>query len=223
MEAQLLDSVWADPDDDGPRLVYADWLMERGHPHGELIALQCRRARGGGLPSAREVELERQLADSLLGKVGEFVDEVRFRRGFPHAARVINRMDRLSLTHPVWNTFGDLDVNRQASFPETTVHVIRFLCTRSLRRVRGLTGASLLFLARGAAVPRLRSIEVGGIYHRERAEPLLEAIAASAALPDLVQLAFDPEHFVADAPAVALFQDTAAGRRLTELSVRCEP
>src|SRR5688572_11671410 len=121
MEAKLLDAIWADPDDDGPRLVYADWLMERGHPHGELIALQCERARRGGRVTEREVELEGQVADSLLGKVGEYLDQVRFRRGFPHAARVIHRMDRLSLTDPVWNTFADLDVNRQTSFPETTV------------------------------------------------------------------------------------------------------
>ncbi len=41
-EQQLLDAVLAAPDDDAPRLVYADWLQERGDPHGELIAMQCR-------------------------------------------------------------------------------------------------------------------------------------------------------------------------------------
>src|SRR5262245_23767263 len=29
------------PDDDGPRLVYADWLDEQGDPRGEFIRLQC--------------------------------------------------------------------------------------------------------------------------------------------------------------------------------------
>jgi uncharacterized protein (TIGR02996 family) len=37
-------AVLAAPDDDVPRLVYADWLMERGDPRGELIALQVERA-----------------------------------------------------------------------------------------------------------------------------------------------------------------------------------
>ena len=31
----------AAPDDDGPRMVYADWLMELGDPRGEFIAIQC--------------------------------------------------------------------------------------------------------------------------------------------------------------------------------------
>jgi uncharacterized protein (TIGR02996 family) len=35
-------AIRAAPDDDAPRLVYADLLAERGDPRGELIALQCR-------------------------------------------------------------------------------------------------------------------------------------------------------------------------------------
>ena len=37
----FLRAVLADPDDDAPRLVYADWLEERGDPRGEFIRLQC--------------------------------------------------------------------------------------------------------------------------------------------------------------------------------------
>jgi uncharacterized protein (TIGR02996 family) len=32
----LLQAVLASPDDDTPRLVYADWLEERGDPRGEF-------------------------------------------------------------------------------------------------------------------------------------------------------------------------------------------
>lgn len=39
----LYAAVLAAPDDDAPRLVYADWLTERGDPWGELIALQIAR------------------------------------------------------------------------------------------------------------------------------------------------------------------------------------
>lgn len=42
---RLLAQVLASPADDGPRLVYADHLQQRGDPRGELIALQCRRAK----------------------------------------------------------------------------------------------------------------------------------------------------------------------------------
>ena len=44
-EAALLDRVCADPDDDGPRLVFADWLDERNDPRGEFIRVQVALAR----------------------------------------------------------------------------------------------------------------------------------------------------------------------------------
>lgn len=34
-------AIQAAPDDDAPRLVYADWLQKRGDPRGEFIAVQC--------------------------------------------------------------------------------------------------------------------------------------------------------------------------------------
>jgi len=34
--------IAAAPDDDAPRLVYADWLEERGDPRGEFLRLECR-------------------------------------------------------------------------------------------------------------------------------------------------------------------------------------
>jgi uncharacterized protein (TIGR02996 family) len=37
-EQRLLDAIRRDPDDDGARMVYADWLLERGDPYGELIS-----------------------------------------------------------------------------------------------------------------------------------------------------------------------------------------
>jgi uncharacterized protein (TIGR02996 family) len=40
-ERALLAAVVAQPHEDGPRLVYADWLAERGDPRGEFISLQC--------------------------------------------------------------------------------------------------------------------------------------------------------------------------------------
>jgi uncharacterized protein (TIGR02996 family) len=43
-EQALLEAIRAAPDDDAPRLVYADLLTSRGDPRGEFIALQCRLA-----------------------------------------------------------------------------------------------------------------------------------------------------------------------------------
>lgn len=41
LELELLDAIRATPADDGPRLVYADWLIERDDPRGHFIMLQC--------------------------------------------------------------------------------------------------------------------------------------------------------------------------------------
>jgi len=40
-EASLLRAIEGAPEDDAPRMVYADWLMTRGDPRGEFIQLQC--------------------------------------------------------------------------------------------------------------------------------------------------------------------------------------
>jgi uncharacterized protein (TIGR02996 family) len=40
-ESALKQAVLDAPEDDAPRLVYADWLLERGDVRGELIRLQC--------------------------------------------------------------------------------------------------------------------------------------------------------------------------------------
>lgn len=41
LDEELLAAVLAEPEDDGPRLVLADWLTDRGDPRGEFIQIQC--------------------------------------------------------------------------------------------------------------------------------------------------------------------------------------
>jgi uncharacterized protein (TIGR02996 family) len=49
-EAQLIAAIAANPDDEAPRLVYADWLIARGDRRGELIVLDhLERTTPGGL------------------------------------------------------------------------------------------------------------------------------------------------------------------------------
>ncbi|HEY1550419.1 MAG TPA: TIGR02996 domain-containing protein [Kofleriaceae bacterium] len=43
-EASLLAAIAADPDDDAPRLVYADWMLDRGDGFGEFIQADCKLA-----------------------------------------------------------------------------------------------------------------------------------------------------------------------------------
>lgn len=82
-EAELLEAIWQHPADDAPRLVYADWLQERGDPRGKYIHLSCQ-------PSPNEEQKElaamlfQQHKDAWLApflRLG--AKSVPFERGFP--------------------------------------------------------------------------------------------------------------------------------------------
>jgi uncharacterized protein (TIGR02996 family) len=85
----FLQAVVETPDDDAPRLVYADWLEERGDPRGEFIRVQCDLARiGEGDPRRPALESQEQ---QLLGAhraewlglpQGTILYDPKFRRGF---------------------------------------------------------------------------------------------------------------------------------------------
>jgi uncharacterized protein (TIGR02996 family) len=82
----LFAAIVAAPDDDAPRLVYADWLTERGDPRGELIILQCRLA-GGDTDDAlfdRESTLLAKHQRRWLGEAG--LKTGTLRRGFVEIA-----------------------------------------------------------------------------------------------------------------------------------------
>lgn len=90
-DAALLAQVLQHPDDDGARLIYADWLDERRDPRGQFIRLQIALAR---LPAAHPdrpdlVRQERQLTQQHLaawscGLIG-IARRCTFRRGFVEA------------------------------------------------------------------------------------------------------------------------------------------
>lgn len=82
----MLEAILAAPDDDTPRLVYADWLTERRSPLGEFITLQVSRA--GKRPTKDARERESQLLAShrqaLLGPFDGVMAKngLVFERGF---------------------------------------------------------------------------------------------------------------------------------------------
>jgi uncharacterized protein (TIGR02996 family) len=101
-DAALIAAITARPDDDdGPRLVWADRLTERGDARGELITVQCELARLGPADVVRRAELRRREAAllakdawraSLAGLLRKarpnalVPDEFRLRRGLPEIA-----------------------------------------------------------------------------------------------------------------------------------------
>jgi uncharacterized protein (TIGR02996 family) len=110
-EDAFLQAILQDPDDVALRLVYADWLEERGDPKGEFIRLQCdaeqvaddelraaRLARAGALQAAHEAE--------WLGRLRGRVQGWTFRRGFIEdvtlgAAAFLDHADELFAASPI--------------------------------------------------------------------------------------------------------------------------
>lgn len=79
-EQSFLDEITASPDDDIPRLIYADWLEENGDPRGEFIRIQCELATLRKTQK-RFAELRSEEA-RLLAKY-----ERKWSEGFPYSLR----------------------------------------------------------------------------------------------------------------------------------------
>jgi type VI secretion system protein ImpC len=75
----FLRSIWEHPQDDTPRLAYADWLELRGDAHGEFIRIQIELTRGGR-DRLQELGL-RQRERALLERFGPTWAEPVLRQG----------------------------------------------------------------------------------------------------------------------------------------------
>ncbi len=111
--AQLLAAVHRQPDDDGPRQVLADALIERGDPRGEFIVLQI-----AGADERRQRRLLAAHEKSWLGPVAEVTkkDSRVWRRGFLDECTFLPRGKHLAAAvgHPAWASvrvfdFGSVD------------------------------------------------------------------------------------------------------------------
>ncbi|MFO0550131.1 MAG: TIGR02996 domain-containing protein [Polyangiaceae bacterium] len=125
VEARLLAAVWAAPASDGPRLVYADYLLESGQPRGRFIAMQCAKEE-----HARDLLVSADA--SWMGPIAPAIVDVReciFARGFPVTARVRKSgWPTAELAeHPAWSTYSRVTVPRDAKrrFPELLAHLER--------------------------------------------------------------------------------------------------
>jgi len=86
-ELRLLEAIAEEPADDERRLVYADWLSERGHPRGELIVLACKKQRSKA--ETKRLDALRKLP-YLLGQLQDLANlsDSRLDRGLVHELAV---------------------------------------------------------------------------------------------------------------------------------------
>jgi uncharacterized protein (TIGR02996 family) len=90
----FLQAILESPEDDLPRLVYADWLTDQGDPRGEFVHVQCLLARLPGEDprrphlEARQRQLLDRHQDEWLGALRPLLCRWTFRRGFLDEAAV---------------------------------------------------------------------------------------------------------------------------------------
>ena len=83
----FLADIKANPDDDTPRLILADWLTDHDDPRGEFIRLQCRLARMETHDAEykdlfiRSAELRVYHEADWLGAIFPLIDHPTFHRG----------------------------------------------------------------------------------------------------------------------------------------------
>ena len=154
----LLAEIGERPDDDEPRLRYADWLDEQGDPHAELIRVQCRLAR---LPedAANRRELEQQEAGAYqavvdswpvpLQRAGFLADEIRFHRGMIEEVEVSRAQgvdEVIEVLLAFAPTIREMRLSKAAGFSGSLfgggdfkavcLELDRFLAHRALRHLR---------------------------------------------------------------------------------------
>lgn len=111
-EQPFLDAILAAPDDDAPRLVFADWLQQRGDPRGELITVQCALERDLPWPEREKLEVrERALVRPAADPLRAIRDgHYTFRRGFADTARLSGhqplRLGELHELQPLLRSFA---------------------------------------------------------------------------------------------------------------------
>jgi uncharacterized protein (TIGR02996 family) len=148
-ERELLAAIYANPEDDAPRLVYADWLISKGDPRVEFIALQCsdRPVRG------KEKDLLAKHRTAWLGKIAPGLADAVFERGF--LAKCRQSVERyLDYDLEIFRTVRHF----QGEFYKDDAS---FLAGKNFRQLRTCGTLSLDQLADFSTDPRMKLQHVG--------------------------------------------------------------
>jgi len=188
----MVEAILAVPEDDAPRRVWADRLLEAGEPWGELVHVQCDLAAGG--LSREEAVARRRRERELIAAHGErwggalagFAERWIFRRGLIDEVHVsaeefLANADELFAAAPLARR---LDLGKViVSAPEIDTTLVEALALPHLERIEALalglemaapmrrTGrapvmfpidASLVPILEGVDMPRLRVLSTHG-------------------------------------------------------------
>jgi uncharacterized protein (TIGR02996 family) len=191
---ELLAGIYANPDDDGPRAVYADWLQEQKDPadvaRGEFIASQLAPARDKKM-LAREKQLLDQYGRAWLGPLEPVVlkQGVAFARGFLaacHARFKNEREARAHGAHAAWATVERLTHSVPGAPPQDQLRWLYHIdpAMKSLREVE-LEDAGVRLLCAATTPWPLERLGL-----RVNEAETFERLATTEQLPRLRALAF---------------------------------
>lgn len=149
--AELLEAVYANPEDPGARAVYGDWLTEHGDPRGELISLQL--APPSDKSTRRQQALIKKHWKQWLGPLADwFRDAPRFEAGFPVSGQVDNPSYSMPkdafltlLNHREWCTIRSL--GRWWSSTQELVATVKHPNLKALRELKLVSPDALPALA----------------------------------------------------------------------------
>jgi uncharacterized protein (TIGR02996 family) len=157
--AELDAALLATPGDIASLLVYADWLQQRGHPRGQLIATQHARTLADTPElAAAEADLLEAHAGALLGPIGAWIRtgerdagvDLRWNRGFLEYARFDGFHERGDTEDNLW----DLLRHPSARF----LHTLEIGCHRAGDQDNTLICATLIH---AGPTPPLRRLVIG--------------------------------------------------------------
>lgn len=129
--AAFLAAIYEEPNDDTPRLVYADWLEDHGHPErAELIRLQCRITRGEPYTledDNRAFDLAEQHRKAWTGHLPQDKAATwEFQRGFPEELQI-----ELGVLLERWAVWSSVPAVRYLTLWNTTASLLCSFAGRS--------------------------------------------------------------------------------------------
>jgi uncharacterized protein (TIGR02996 family) len=224
-EQAFLDAIIAAPDDDAPRLIYADWLDEHGHAErAEFIRLQSELARKerydpSRLPlENREQEILKKHGAKWAEPIAAITGDYEYRRGFVDAVSIgarkfLTHGARLFQLAPVRNV-------RLVRLASSNIRATDFAKSDLLPRIRGLVvqgqldAAVLCALLTSPGLKKLTGLTLEGYLTAEAIEPVL-----SGCLPKLESLNLDAEGSILNTEHVEKLADARWASSLRHLNL----
>lgn len=217
-EAEFLAAIYGAPDDDSVRMVFADWLQERGDPRGELIALQL----APPTPTSRKrvAALLKKHGTAWAGPLHRFLakDDRVFERGFLAQGKLTleGRPKTLppDLDQSAWATVHGLTLDWYVSHDEHALAVLALPCFRHLRRIGACFEADVAALP---PRPLIVDLEMQLVSQYSETPAILEArrrFAEGKTFPALRRLGVEGE-----VDRLALLLGGALGKRLERITL----